>query len=128
MKILVDDGSSDDTVHLAKGLGLIVFAHDRNYGYGRNQQTCYEDALCEYFVVEKKIIFGFRLGEISCPTRYFDEASSIDFLSSMKYGMGVLATTLKFALQRLGLVSFRLFDAKPDAEYLSRGQHIAAQC
>ena len=45
MKILVDDGSSDDTVHLAKSLGLIVFAHDRNYGYGRNQQTCYEQAL-----------------------------------------------------------------------------------
>ena len=40
MKILVDDGSSDDAVHLAKSLGLIVFAHDRNYGYGRNQQTC----------------------------------------------------------------------------------------
>jgi glycosyltransferase involved in cell wall biosynthesis len=40
MKILLDDGSSDDTVHLAKNLGLIVFAQDRNYGYGRNQQTC----------------------------------------------------------------------------------------
>ncbi len=45
MKILVDDGSSDDTVHLANNLGLIVFAHDKNYGYGRNRQTCYEQAL-----------------------------------------------------------------------------------
>src|SRR5215469_5580219 len=44
-KILVDDGSTDGTVQLAKSMGLQVFAHDRNYGYGRNQQTCYREAL-----------------------------------------------------------------------------------
>src|ERR1700757_829007 len=44
-RILVDDGSSDGTVELAPGLGLKVFVHDRNYGYGRNQQTCYREAL-----------------------------------------------------------------------------------
>jgi glycosyltransferase involved in cell wall biosynthesis len=43
--ILVDDGSSDATVELAHRLGLQVFVHDRNYGYGRNQQTCYREAL-----------------------------------------------------------------------------------
>src|ERR1039458_396639 len=43
--ILVDDASSDNTASLAKSLGLKVFAHDRNYGYGRNQQTCYREAL-----------------------------------------------------------------------------------
>src|ERR1700693_1347792 len=43
--ILVDDRSSDATVRVAKRLGLQVFSHDRNYGYGRNQQTCYREAL-----------------------------------------------------------------------------------
>src|SRR5438876_2492525 len=43
--ILVDDGSSDATVKLARELGLQSFVHDRNYGYGRNQQTCYREAL-----------------------------------------------------------------------------------
>lgn len=45
IKILVDDSSSDRTLGLAQRLGLRVFAHDRNYGYGRNQQTCYREAL-----------------------------------------------------------------------------------
>src|SRR2546422_10068444 len=45
IKILVDDSSSDQTVRLAKRLGLTTFVHDRNYGYGRNQQTCYREAL-----------------------------------------------------------------------------------
>src|SRR5205085_10009323 len=45
IKILVDDSSSDQTVRLAKRLGVVTFVHDRNYGYGRNQQTCYREAL-----------------------------------------------------------------------------------
>src|SRR5437879_11553155 len=43
--ILVDDGSSDATGKLAGELGRRVFVHDRNYGCGRNQQTCYREAL-----------------------------------------------------------------------------------
>src|ERR1041384_8751276 len=53
--------------------------------------------------------FGFRIGEVSCPTKYFPEASSINFRRSVTYGIGVLSTTLKLVLQRSGLVSFRLF-------------------
>src|ERR1700731_883144 len=45
IKILVDDHSSDETVNLATRLDLKVFIHERNYGYGRNQQTCYREAL-----------------------------------------------------------------------------------
>src|SRR5271154_6164071 len=45
IRILVDDHSKDNTVNLARQLGLLVFVHDRNYGYGRNQQTCYREAL-----------------------------------------------------------------------------------
>lgn len=44
-RILVDDGSADATARLGKELELDVYVHDRNYGYGRNQQTCYREAL-----------------------------------------------------------------------------------
>jgi glycosyltransferase involved in cell wall biosynthesis len=45
IRIVVDDHSSDRIVEVARRLGLAVFEHDRNYGYGRNQQTCYREAL-----------------------------------------------------------------------------------
>ena len=45
IRILVDDHSSDRTLEVAHQLGLQTFAHNRNYGYGRNQQTCYREAL-----------------------------------------------------------------------------------
>jgi glycosyltransferase involved in cell wall biosynthesis len=41
----VDDGSSDETIEIARQLGLELFVHDRNYGYGANQKTCYREAL-----------------------------------------------------------------------------------
>ena len=43
--ILVDDGSTDQTLEVARGLNLEIFVHDRNYGYGANQKTCYAEAL-----------------------------------------------------------------------------------
>jgi glycosyltransferase involved in cell wall biosynthesis len=209
--ILVDDRSTDETLQVAKRLGLRVFAHENNYGYGRNQQTCYREALAagadivvmvhpdyqytpllvsamasmiafgvydvvlgsrilgggalkggmpvykyvanrfltafqnlftgaklsEYhtgfrafnrqvlmdlpllensddFVFDNEmlaqcIIFGYRIGEVSCPTKYFEEASSINFSRSVAYGFGVLNTTLKCSLQRHKIRQYRLF-------------------
>lgn len=218
LRILVDDSSSDRTVELARrlatSLNLRVFQHDRNYGYGRNQQTCYREALaagadvvimlhpdyqytpllvtamasmvaydvydvvlgsriiggtalrggmplykyvsnrlltafenlflrvklseyhtgyrafsrrvlCELpllensddFVFDNQLLaqcvhFGFRIGEVSCPTKYFKEASSINFRRSVKYGFGVLATTMQFVLQRAGLIHLPRFSEK----------------
>jgi glycosyltransferase involved in cell wall biosynthesis len=222
IRILVDDRSSDRTVDLARQLGLQVFQHDRNYGYGRNQQTCYREALAagadvvimlhpdyqytpylitamasmvaygvydvvlgsriiggtalhggmpvykyisnrmltafenlflrvklsEYhtgyrafsrevltelpllensddFVFDNQMLaqcvhFGFRIGEVSCPTKYFEEASSINFRRSVKYGFGVLATTLQFALQRFGLIHLPRFS--------EQGRKLEAGC
>src|ERR1700757_161667 len=45
IKILVDDSSNDNTAFLSESLGVHTFIHDKNYGYGRNQQTCYREAL-----------------------------------------------------------------------------------
>src|SRR5436309_6703882 len=45
MVILVDDGSTDATLEIARQLGLEIFVHNRNYGYGANQKTCYAEAL-----------------------------------------------------------------------------------
>ena len=212
--ILVDDGSSDGTVALASNLGLTVFRHKQNLGYGRNQKTCYHEALkrgadivimlhpdyqyspklivslagmiaygefdialgsrilgvgalqggmplykyvanrlltaiqnlllnyklSEYhtgyrafdrrvleelpleensddFVFDNEVLaqavyFKYRIGEVSCPARYFAEASSIGFSRSVTYGLGVLGTSLKFRLQRMGILSFAMFNSK----------------
>lgn len=231
VKILVDDSSTDGTAKLAQRLGLQVFVHDRNYGYGRNQQTCYREALAsgadivvmlhpdyqynpalvpslagmiacgscdvalgsrilgggalrggmpfykyisnrlltafqnvvlraklsEYhtgyrafrrevllalpllensddFVFDNEVLaqvvfFGFRLGELSCPARYFEDASSLNFARSVRYGFGVLGTSLKFFLEKLGIVHFRIFKEtgrKLDLKYYSLGVREAA--
>jgi glycosyltransferase involved in cell wall biosynthesis len=52
---------------------------------------------------------GFTVGEISCPTKYFDDASSINFRRSVKYGFGVLWTALQYRLQKMKLCRFKIF-------------------
>ncbi|MBF0488298.1 MAG: glycosyltransferase family 2 protein, partial [Nitrospirae bacterium] len=54
--------------------------------------------------------FGFKIGEISCPTKYFDEASSINFSRSVKYGLGVIAASLKYVIQKHGIARYQIFD------------------
>jgi glycosyltransferase involved in cell wall biosynthesis len=56
---------------------------------------------------------GFTIGEVSCPTKYFAEASSINFTRSVKYGLGCLATGLKFRLAKMGLARPELFPGHP---------------
>lgn len=213
IKILVDDSSKDQTAVLSRKLGVQTFVHDANYGYGRNQQTCYREALAagadivvmvhpdyqytpslvpamagmvasgvydmvlgsrilgagalkggmplykyvanrlltafqnlflgvklsEYhtgfrafsrelleslpllensddFVFDNQMIaqavmFKYRIGEISCPTKYFEEASSINFRRSLKYGLGVIATTVGFVTHKWGISHSPRFDA-----------------
>jgi len=55
------------------------------------------------------IWFGYRIGEVSCPTKYFPEASSINFRRSLMYGLGVLKTSLQFRLQKWGILSSPIF-------------------
>jgi glycosyltransferase involved in cell wall biosynthesis len=56
---------------------------------------------------------GFTIAEVSCPTKYFPEASSINLRRSIKYGLGCLATGLRYRLAKLGLLSCRLFPQAP---------------
>lgn len=62
---------------------------------------------------------GFRIGEISCPAAYFEEASSIGFRRSLRYGLGVLGVSLQHFLQRKGLARFAIFD--PNGRRLTDG-------
>jgi glycosyltransferase involved in cell wall biosynthesis len=213
--VLVDDASSDQTVSLARELGLEPICHERNKGYGANQKTCYRQALelgadvivmvhpdyqyspllvpamasmiaygeydmvlgsrilaqnsvargmprykyisnrfltfvenialshklSEYhtglrafssallgslpmernsddFVFDNQIIAqavaaGARIGEISCPTRYEADSSSINLRRSIRYGLGVLNTSLDYRLHRHGLRHCGYLDFKP---------------
>jgi len=54
--------------------------------------------------------FGFKIGDVPVPTRYFDEASSINFRRSVRYGLGTLAALARFLLQRLKLARFAEFE------------------
>ena len=56
------------------------------------------------------LYFGFDVGEVSCPTLYFDDASSISFSRSVTYGMGVMQTAMKYAMARRGMGHFRIFN------------------
>lgn len=68
-----------------------------------------DDFLFDNQLLAQAIFFGFRIGEISCPTRYFPEASSINLPKSVVYGWGVLGTSLAFRLCRLGFMRSPLF-------------------
>jgi glycosyltransferase involved in cell wall biosynthesis len=57
---------------------------------------------------------GFTIAEVSCPTKYFREASSINLRRSITYGLGCLATAVRFRLARMGLLGYRLFP-RPEA-------------
>ena len=58
--------------------------------------------------------FGLRVGEISCPTRYFAEASEISFRRSVVYGLGVLWTSLQYRLWRWDLLRPEIFSTRTD--------------
>lgn len=62
---------------------------------------------------------GFRIGEVSCPTRYFDEASSISFRRSVRYGLAVLAATLAYRLHRVGV--------RRDSRFAPDGRRLGIQ-
>jgi glycosyltransferase involved in cell wall biosynthesis len=73
-------------------------------------RACSDDFVFDNQMIAQAVQFGFRIGEISCPTRYFAEASSINFRRSVIYGFGVLRTALAFRLHRLGFLRAPIFE------------------
>ncbi|MDD2539501.1 MAG: glycosyltransferase family 2 protein [Desulfuromonadaceae bacterium] len=61
-------------------------------------------------ILIQSIYFKYNIGEISCPTNYFNDASSISFINSIKYGFGVLITTIKYMLQKYNIYKFNIFE------------------
>lgn len=69
-----------------------------------------DDFVFDNEILAQAAYFGFKIGEISCPTRYFEDASSINFAGSVKYGLGVLSVSVKYALQKSGIINSSLFN------------------
>lgn len=68
-----------------------------------------DDFVFDNQMLAQIIYFRYRIGEISCPAKYFDDASSINFSRSVKYGLGVLGTTFRFVLHKSGIIKSALF-------------------
>lgn len=78
-----------------------------------------DDFVFDCEMLTQAIAFGYRIGEISCPTKYFPEASSINFRRSVAYGLGVLWTSLLYRLWKWGLVRPGLFSKRPTLRLLA---------
>lgn len=76
---------------------------------------CSDDFIFDNEILALLFYHGYKIGEISCPTKYFKEASSINFWRSCKYGLGVLAVSLKYFLAKHHIFKSKIFkkDAKP---------------
>jgi glycosyltransferase involved in cell wall biosynthesis len=72
-----------------------------------------DDFVFDNQMLTQIIAFGFRIGEISCPTKYMPEASSISFRRSVTYGLGVLRTSVKYRLWKMRCLKSRLFSEQP---------------
>ena len=71
---------------------------------GNSNDFVFDNEMLSQIIYKK-----FQIAEISCPTKYFDEASSINFKRSVKYGLGVIKVSIKHFLQRKGLMKFRMY-------------------
>lgn len=77
-----------------------------------------DDFVFDNEMLLQTLYFDFNVGEISCPAKYFEEASSISFRRSVKYGLEVLKTAAKYFMAKKGLRSFPIFD--PNGQKLTR--------
>lgn len=71
-----------------------------------------DDFVFDNQMLAQACYFGFSIGEVSCPTSYFPEASSINFYRSVKYGLGVLETSVLYRLQKWGFANSRIFSSE----------------
>ena len=74
-----------------------------------NYEANSDDFVFDNQVLSQIIYAGYEIGEVTCPTKYFEDASSINFSRSMKYGLGVISTSCCHLLQRMGLGNFKIY-------------------
>ena len=79
-------------------------------------EDCDDDFVFDNEMLALVAYHGYKIGELSCPTKYFPEASSINFTRSCKYGLGVLGVSLKYFLAYTGIYKSKIF--KKDAKKL----------
>jgi len=68
-----------------------------------------DDFVFDNQMLAQVIWYGHTIAEVSCPTKYFPEASSINFFRSVRYGFGCLFTALKFRLAKMKIITSKLF-------------------
>jgi len=85
-------------------------------------KECGDDFIFDNEMLALIYYYGFKIGEISCPTKYFPEASSINFSRSLKYGFGVLGVSLKYFLAKTGLWKGKIF--KDNAKKLDTADEL----
>ena len=83
---------------------------------------CDDDFIFDNEILALLFYYNYKLGELSCPTKYFKEASSINFLRSCKYGLGVLSVSLKYRLAKVGIFISKIF--KKDAKKLDLSSEL----
>ena len=71
-----------------------------------------DDFVFDNQMLSQIFMAGFEIGEVTCPTKYFDEGSSINFKRSVTYGMGVLKVSLMHRMQKMGLANYRIYKLK----------------
>lgn len=71
-----------------------------------------DDFVFDNEMLSQIVYAGFDIGEVTCPTKYFEEASSINFKRSMKYGLGVLRVSFGHLFQRIGLINLPMYVKK----------------
>lgn len=72
-------------------------------------EECSDDFVFDNQMLTQILWLGFQIAEVSCPTKYFEEASSINFGRSVKYGFGCLATAASYRLAKMNLIKSKLF-------------------
>jgi glycosyltransferase involved in cell wall biosynthesis len=77
-----------------------------------NYNTNSDDFVFDNEMLSQIVYAGFDIGEVTCPTKYFEEASSINFSRSMKYGIGVLRVSVGHFFQRLGVANLAMYKKK----------------
>lgn len=85
-------------------------AYSREVLEGIDFENNSDDFIFDNEVLSQIIFKGYHIAEVTCPTKYFDEASSINLPRSIKYGLGVLRVSIMHFLQRIGLGRFKMYD------------------